>query len=93
MIRELYLLSFKASPAAVGGGEGSAVTGTAQMKVGRRRRLSLDETLWEGKRGLDGRMVARADTMAACMAARGENDQGFKIWFRDWGSESEGFDR
>lgn len=71
MILELYLLSFVA--ASVVGGEVSAVTDwTEQENVDRRREWSLERTLCEGKRVLQGKREARGERIVACIAARGE---------------------
>lgn len=57
------------------GGEGSAVTDwVEQEKVDRRRRESSPQRmLWEGKRGLQGKIVARGERIVACIVARGED--------------------
>lgn len=67
MILELYLLSLLES---VRGGEGSAVTDWTEQEMveGRLREL----TLREGRRGLQGKRVARGEKMVAYMTARGE---------------------
>jgi hypothetical protein len=65
VILELYLLSLLVS---VIGGEGSAVTDWAEQEMIEGRR---ELTLWEGRRGLQGKRVARGEKMVACMTARG----------------------
>lgn len=50
------------------GGEGSAVTDWAEQEMIEGRR---ELTLWEGRRGLQGKRVARGEKMVACMTARG----------------------
>jgi hypothetical protein len=75
------------------GGEGSAVTDWAEQEMIEGRR---ELTLWEGRRGLQGKRVARGEKMVACMTARGGKGlkKGFLaaqcVWRRHFKSEDFG---